>query len=59
MRHDNKESENATIRTSVSIPREHYEILARLAKENRVSVAWLVRDAVARYIDGRWPLLPG
>ena len=46
-----------TVRTSVSLPREHYDILASVAEQNRVSVAWVVRDAVARYVDGRWPLL--
>ena len=46
-----------TVRTSVSLPREHYNILASVAEQNRVSVAWVVRDAVARYVEDRWPLL--
>ena len=46
-----------TVRTSVSLPREHYDILASVAEQNRVSVAWVVRDAVARYVEDRWPLL--
>ena len=44
-------------RTSISLPKEHYDILASLAEQNRVSVAWVVRDAVARYVEDRWPLL--
>lgn len=48
-----------TVRTSVSLPREHYSILASVAEQNRVSVAWVVRDAVARYVEDRWPLLRG
>lgn len=48
-----------TVRTSVSLPREHYNILASVAEQNRVSVAWVVRDAVARYVEDRWPLLGG
>ena len=46
-----------TVRTSISLPKEHYDILASLAEQNRVSVAWVVRDAVARYVEDRWPLL--
>ena len=48
--------EKETVRTSVSLPREHYDILASVAEQNRVSVAWVVRDAVARYVEDRWPL---
>ena len=59
MRQDKGESGKGTVRTSVSLPREHYELLASLAEENRVSVAWMVRDAVARYVEARWPLLRG
>ena len=51
-------AESDTVRTSVSLPREHYNILASVAEQNRVSVAWVVRDAIARYVDERWPLLP-
>ena len=52
-------SERETVRTSVSLPREHYEILTSVAEQNRVSVAWVVRDAVSRYVEERWPLLRG
>ena len=51
--------EKETVRTSVSLSREHYNILASVAEQNRVSVAWVVRDAVARYVEDRWPLLRG
>lgn len=54
---ENREAERNTVRTSVSLPREHYDLLASLAEQNRVSVAWVVRDAVARYVEQRWPLL--
>ena len=40
-----------TIRTSFSLLKEHYDILASVAEQKRVSVAWVVRDAVARYAD--------
>ena len=54
---DEPPTKRATVRTSVSLPQEHYNILESVAAENRVSVAWVVRDAVSRYIESRWPLL--
>ena len=56
---DKPTAESDTVRTSVSLPREHYNILASVAEQNRVSVAWVVRDAIARYVEERWPLLRG
>ena len=53
----NRTAAKDTVRTSVSLPREDYNILESLAEENRVSVAWVVRDAVSHYIEDRWPLL--
>lgn len=44
-------------RISVSFPRGVYETIERLAKEKKVSVAWIVRDAAERYIADQWPLL--
>lgn len=44
-------------RTSVSLPVEHYEELERIAESNKVSVAWVVRQAVEKYLVDRWPLL--
>jgi metal-responsive CopG/Arc/MetJ family transcriptional regulator len=50
-------SEPTTLRASVSFPRELYETLESIAKEQRVSLAWIVRDAAEQYIAHRWPLL--
>lgn len=44
-------------RASVSFPVEHYEELERIAESNKVSVAWVVREAVEKYLVDRWPLL--
>lgn len=44
------------IRASVSFEREDYAELERIAEEKRVSVAWVVRDAVSRYLSERSPL---
>jgi hypothetical protein len=43
-------------RTTVSFPPEIQERLAKLAKQKKVSVAWIVRDAVERYLDSENPL---
>lgn len=49
-------SESKSIRTSVSLPRELHETLARLAKGKKVSVAWVIRDAAEKYVGEQWPL---
>jgi hypothetical protein len=46
-----------TVRASVSFPREQYELLESVAKDKRVSVAWVVREAVEKYLADQWPLL--
>ena len=45
-----------TARASVSFPIELYDTLERIAKEKKVSVAWIVRDAAERYVGEQWPL---
>lgn len=49
----------AAIRASISFPPEVYETLETIAKEKKVSLAWVVRDAAEKYIADRWPLLRG
>lgn len=43
-------------RVSVSFDAADYEELRKIAAEKRVSLAWVVRDAVAAYIFRRGPL---
>lgn len=38
-----------SVRASISFPPEIYEVLQQLAKQKKVSLAWVVRDAVERY----------
>lgn len=45
------------VRTTVSIPAKHYSQLEELARQNKVSIAWVVRDAIDRYLTERAPLL--
>ncbi len=44
-------------RASISFPNELYETLDRIAKDKKVSVAWVVRDAAEKYVAAQWPLL--
>jgi hypothetical protein len=46
-----------TVRASISFPEEQYSVLEKIAAEHRVSLAWVVRDAVDGYLKARWPLL--
>jgi metal-responsive CopG/Arc/MetJ family transcriptional regulator len=46
-----------TVRASVSFPEDQYAELERIAQEQRVSLAWVVREAVQTYLVQRWPLL--
>jgi predicted transcriptional regulator len=43
-------------RTSVSFSPEVQEELSRLAAKRKVSVAWIVREAVDRYLESENPL---
>ena len=46
-----------TVRASVSFPEDQYAELERIALDQRVSVAWVVREAVHPSLVERWPLL--
>jgi metal-responsive CopG/Arc/MetJ family transcriptional regulator len=43
-------------RASVTFPAELYAELERIAEEKKVSVAWVVRDAVEKYVEAKYPL---
>ncbi len=43
-------------RASASLPPDIYQALQDIAKEKKVSVAWVIRDAAERYIAEKWPL---
>ena len=53
------EASKANVRASISFPPEMYEVLESIANEKKVSVAWVVRDAVEHYLSERWPLFGG
>ena len=47
------------VRASISFKRDVYETLEDIAKEKKVSLAWVVREATDKYIADKWPLLRG
>ena len=46
----------AQMRATISFPPEVYETLESIAKEKKVSLAWVVREAAEQYIGDKWPL---
>lgn len=49
--------EKDTRRTSVSLPADLHQELEQIAKQNKVSFAWVMRDAAELYVKTKWPLL--
>lgn len=49
-------AENKAWRASVSFTPELHGTLEQLAKSKKVSVAWIVREAVEKYVADQWPL---
>ena len=49
----------ASVRASISFTPEVYQTLENIAKEKKVSLAWVVREAVDTYLGEKWPLFKG
>ena len=47
----------STPRLSVSFPADLKKTLEQIAKEQKVSLSWVVREAAEKYVSDRWPLL--
>jgi metal-responsive CopG/Arc/MetJ family transcriptional regulator len=45
----------SAVRASISFPPELYEALEEVAKQKKVSLAWVVRDATERYVAAEKP----
>jgi metal-responsive CopG/Arc/MetJ family transcriptional regulator len=54
-----KSESTASIRATISFPHELYKTLDEIARQKKVSLAWVVREATERYIADKWPLLAG
>jgi predicted DNA-binding protein len=46
----------AAVRASISFPSDVYQTLETIAKQKKVSLAWVVREAAEKYIADKWPL---
>ena len=44
------------VRVSISFAPADYAAIRNIAREKRVSAAWVVREAVTSYLDARVPL---
>lgn len=47
-----------TKRPTVSVPAAQYAELERIAGRKRVSVSWVIRDAISKYLAAESPLFP-
>jgi len=56
VRHSKKITTPRRIRASISFPPEMYKTLEGIAAEKKVSLAWVVREAVEKYMADKWPL---
>lgn len=52
-----KPSASTKPRLSVSFPADLKKTLEQMAKEQKVSLSWIVREAAEKYVSDRRPLL--
>lgn len=45
-------AQSASVRASISFPPDLYGTLEEIAKQKKVSLAWVVRDAAEKYVAG-------
>jgi predicted DNA-binding protein len=54
-----KADSTAQVRATLSFPPDVYESLKVIAKQKKVSLAWVVREAAEQYLSEKWPLFNG
>jgi predicted DNA-binding protein len=54
-----KAQSTAQVRATISFPPDVYETLEVIAKQKKVSLAWVVREATEQYLVDKWPLFGG
>jgi predicted transcriptional regulator len=52
-------AEGASVRATISFPQDMYSTLEDIARQKKVSLAWVVREAIDQYVTDKWPLLAG
>lgn len=50
------EGNTSSVRATITFPPEVYESLEGIAKQKKVSLAWVVREAAEQYLAEKWPL---
>lgn len=53
---ESPKSRQTGTRITVTVPPDHYQLVCRMAKVKKVSNAWIIRDAVEKYIQADTPL---
>lgn len=48
----------SAVRASISFPPDVYKTLEDIARQKKVSLAWVVREATEKYLADKWPLFP-
>lgn len=51
-----KPAEGSSVRATISFPSDIYKTLEDIARQKKVSLAWVVREASEQYIADKWPL---
>jgi ribbon-helix-helix CopG family protein len=51
--------EDSSVRATISFPPDMYKTLEEIARQKKVSLAWVVREAADQYISDKWPLFKG
>jgi predicted transcriptional regulator len=51
-----RQNKSETVRASASVPKDDYVELQRIAEQKRVSVSWVICDAIDRYLTNEQPL---
>jgi metal-responsive CopG/Arc/MetJ family transcriptional regulator len=54
-----KSVETPNVRASISFPSHLYETLEDIARQKKVSLAWVVRDATEKYVADQTPATTG
>ncbi len=50
-------AKSKTTRATISFPSDLHETLEKIARDKKVSLGWVVREAAEKYVADRWPLL--
>jgi len=48
-----------SVRATISFPADLHKTLEDIARDKKVSLAWVVRDAAEQYVKEKWPLFKG